>query len=84
MEGKWHGNADSKKVGQTFAEEYGIRKIVVCLSNQEQPMKQLKEDVAAYYEWCARRDAREYGVNFHLMELDRALRNLEEATKEIR
>jgi hypothetical protein len=47
-------------------------------------MKQLKEDVAAYYEWCARRDAREYGVNFHLMELDRALRNLEEATKEIR
>ncbi len=47
-------------------------------------MEQLKDDVAAYYEWCARQDQREYGVSYHLMELERALRNLNEATKTMR
>ena len=44
-------------------------------------MKQLKHDLAAYYQWAAEKDARPYGVAFHLMNLEKAFRELEESLK---
>ena len=44
-------------------------------------MDQLKPDVAAYYQWAAEKDARPYGVAFHLINLEKSLRELELSLK---
>jgi hypothetical protein len=63
-----------------------VWKVVTSSINlQEQQTKdtmdQLKPDVAAYYQWAAEKDARPYGVAFHLMNLEKSLRELEQSLK---